>query len=201
MVSPDRPGPEREDSPHLSLPLCSFPNQLSEPPASLPYQPLQGWCECQGGGHPQALFPGPLPVPSPLEGWSEEEAQTVEPATPGGSPGQQLLPSPLPAAQGPTLTENSIGAGTWPPHRRRRAGWIGTSSSTGRGQLTLQEERTRGWVGREPPSPLASVLKHKWQEGPMTTTQGHPWVLAGYSPPPAAPFILPFLGVEIETQG
>ena len=201
-VSLDCPGPGREASPHLPLSLCSFPQpQLSEAPASLSHQPLQGWCGRQGGGHPQALSPGPLPAPSPLEGWSEEEAQTVEPATPGGNPGQQLPPSPLPTAQSPTLTENSTGAGTWPPHRRRRAGWTGTSSSTDRGQLTLREERTRGWVGSLPPSPLASVLKHKGQKEPRTTTRGHPRVLAGHRLPPSPPFILPFLGVEIETQG
>ena len=143
----------------------------------------------------------PIAAPSPLDGWSEEEAQTVEPATPGGSPGQQLLPSPLRPAQGPTLTENSIGAGTWPPHRRQRAGWTGTSSSTGRGQLTLREERTRGWVGRAPPSPLASVLKHKWQGGqwrPLGDTLGS-WPGAGPHPPLLSTY--PFWGWKSRPRG
>ena len=56
-----------------------------------------------------------------------------------------------------------------------------------------------GWEGASKPSgqrPQAQVAG-----GPMATTRGHPWVLAGRRPPPTAPFILPFLGVEIKTQG
>lgn len=193
---PRPPRPRREDSPHLCLPLCSFPNPALRTPASLPYQLSRAGVRSAGGGPPR-LCSWTSPCPSPLGAGQRADCGACDSRR---KPRTAAPAQPSPRCPGPTLTENSIGARRGPLIGGGLGG-LGHLPAQAEGSSLCKRKEQEGGLGGRPRAPSASVLKHKWQGGPNDGHSGTPASLAGYSPPPAAPFILPFLGVEIETQG
>lgn len=187
-------------TPSLTLSPCGlrppYPTNLSRAGV------VPGWRECQAGVATHRLCPLD---PTPLEGWSEEEAQTLDPASPGESPRQQLpvqppSPSqpPSPAGSDEVLTESSRGAGTWPPRRWR---WTATSShSRPRAARSAGgKDKSAGWEGILcAPQPASSGPGgRRGRQGPLEDTLAN----QAHALHPAPPFILPFLGVGAEAWG
>lgn len=137
--------------------------------------------------------------PTPVEGWSEEEAQTLDPASPGESPRQQLPVQPLSPSQPPSpagseevLTESSRGAGTWPPRRWR---WTATSShSRPRAACSARRKGQECGLGGHPWAQVAGGANNDHSRTPWRANQAH-------ALHPAPPFILPFLGAGTKVWG